>query len=287
MSILLTNKQNEFRSKFNKTRFLFDHTLHLNPILDLDNIIALAKRAPKYFHASVSNSKADDGWQPARALRLPIAETIQAMETMNAVVVLKDVHLDKEFGRVLEAAQADIIEQAGDQLRSELIYARSTILVNSPHRITAYHIDAECNYLLQVRGQKFVSVFDQDDRTILSDAEIEAFYCGHMGSARYRPEREKDAMVFDLTPGKGVHIPIDAPHWVKNGGSISVSVSTNFELRGNENRRSIHIVNQRLRRLGLKPHAPGVSPASDRLKLAIASGYKAIRRVKNYKHLFG
>jgi len=39
----------------------------------------------------------------------------------------------------------------------------------------------------------------------------------------------KRAHNFRLTPGGGVHIPVNAPHWVKNDANVSVSLSVNFE----------------------------------------------------------
>ena len=34
--------------------------------------------------------------------------------------------------------------------------------------------------------------------------------------------------MIELLPGQGVHIPVDAPHWVRNGPVVSVSLNINF-----------------------------------------------------------
>ena len=36
------------------------------------------------------------------------------------------------------------------------------------------------------------------------------------------------ATVFSLHPGEGLHFPVGAPHWVKNGPEVSVSFSATF-----------------------------------------------------------
>ena len=36
-------------------------------------------------------------------------------------------------------------------------------------------MDDECNFLLQVRGQKFMHVFDFNDRTLVSEQQLERF----------------------------------------------------------------------------------------------------------------
>ena len=38
------------------------------------------------------------------------------------------------------------------------------IFVTSPRRVTPYHIDRECNFLLQIRGEKNLYVFDRNDQ---------------------------------------------------------------------------------------------------------------------------
>ena len=50
--------------------------------------------------------------------------------------------------------------------------------MTSPNATTPYHIDHEPNFLMQVHGEKDICLFDQNDREVLSEADIERFYCG-------------------------------------------------------------------------------------------------------------
>ena len=68
-------------------------------------------------------------------------------------------------------------------------------------------------------------------------------------------------------PGNGVFNPATFPHWLQNGPEVSVSVSINFKRR-NDATIGAHRANKYLRKIGMRPTAPGVSPALDRVKEA-------------------
>lgn len=51
----------------------------------------------------------------------------------------------------------------------------------------------------------------------------------------------------------GVHIPINAPHWVKNANNVSIAVSINYHVWASE-RANIYRINYYLRnKLGVTP----------------------------------
>src|SRR6185437_15854277 len=128
-----------------------------------------------------------------------------------------------------------------------------------------YHIDKECSLLLQVHGNKTIHVFDQNDREVLTELELERFWSVDNNAAIYKPEYQGRAKTFLLEPGKAVHIPINAPHWLQNGDDISVSINQNFEYR-NERLANIYRANYYARRMGLAPLPPGQSAVRDRIK---------------------
>jgi hypothetical protein len=61
---------------------------------------------------------------------------------------------------------------------------------------------------------------------------------------------------------------VNAPHWLKNGDNISISVSINYHGYDSE-RAAIYRTNYYLRRLGLNPTPPFRSPVLDQLKRPI------------------
>jgi hypothetical protein len=125
---------------------------------------------------------------------------------------------------------------------------------------------------LQIQGEKALHAFDPRDKSILMDSELEAFYAGDPDGARYKAERQEKAQVYALRPGRGVHLPLHAPHWAQNGASVSVGLSINFNLRSSARSATVYKVNQRLRKAGFAPVAPGVSALQDELKVAAFKG---------------
>jgi hypothetical protein len=84
----------------------------------------------------------------------------------------------------------------------------------------------------------------------------------------YQPEFERKAKTFELAPGLGVHHPFIAPHMVETGDDISISLALTFRTRRSDGIARLHILNHRLRRLGLKPPAIGAYPRRDKALVA-------------------
>jgi hypothetical protein len=268
-----------FATAFNRASFMFDHDLHRQPLYDLDTLLDLARRIdPRSAYFSTRPAKAGDGWEDQRGRDRTLEDAVSEIEQSDTLVVLKDIEQDPVFGPVLQRALADMAERVGPGLQDEMLHGRATMLISSPRRVTGYHIDAEANFLLQLRGSKTVYVFDGSDRSLLPETELEAFYRGNLNAAQYRPERQADAKAFDFRPGCGIHVPIEWPHWVQNGDGMSVSISINYDLRSNERRAKVFRLNSQLRQLGLSPMPPGRSNWLDVGKVALVDGIKRARR---------
>ena len=153
------------------------------------------------------------------------------------------------------------------------------VFVSSPGAVTPFHLDHEHNFLLQVRGRKTIRQWDRDDRSILSDEDLERFYDGAHRNLPYRDEFGAKARTFELTPGDGLHFPINAPHWVKNADAVSVSFSVTFKTARALRRGAILRINGRLRRRGIRPSAPGLHPGRDALKWWLYRTARGARRL--------
>ena len=94
------------------------------------------------------------------------------------------------------------------------------------------------------------------------------FYAGDVEAARYKPNLQERGAVFHLTPGVAVHHPPLAPHLVRNGDRVSVSVSIGFCTRTLDRRAKVYQFNSLMRRAGLRPARPGQSSLRDRMKAA-------------------
>jgi len=259
---------------------MFDHKVHELDIFDLPNLLEASKRLPNAYY-STDGASVGDGWGPDAAEKPSLQQTIATIGESNSLVLMKGLAEDPEFAPTFRDLVAELEAVVGDMLALDVAEARATLVMSSPHRVTPYHIDAETNFLFQLRGEKIVNVFDPNDRSLLTDAELERFYGGDVSAAQYKKDRQTDASVFDFAPGKGLHIPILAPHWVQNGDSVSVAISINCSLRSNQRVGRLYKFNNQLRKRGMTPSSPGTSPLQDRLKLAAMGAFDYARRIRS------
>jgi hypothetical protein len=155
----------------------------------------------------------------------------------------------------------------GRPLRPEITWKDSYIFMASPHAVTPYHIDHEMAFLMQVHGNRLAHLWDQKDRSVLTEKEIEEYYMGDLGAGTYLEKNQPKAYVYNMDVGKGVHHPVLAPHYYKNGDTYSVAIGVHLCLRNVDQRGRAYQINSCLRKLGMKPTAPGVSPWKDSLKI--------------------
>jgi hypothetical protein len=82
---------------------------------------------------------------------------------------------------------------------------------------------------------------------------------------RWHEELADGQWRYELAPGLGVFNPATFPHWLKNHDQVSVSVSINYK-RVRDDTIGAYRTNYYVRKLGLRPRAPGENVLIDRLK---------------------
>jgi hypothetical protein len=127
-------------------------------------------------------------------------------------------------------------------------------------------MDPEHNFLLQILVRKQVSMFDGEDRELLSELELERFYARGHRNLVFNERYQRKAHVFELTPGDGLYFPVTWPHWVQNGPEVSVSFSITLRTVSSDRRETLYHVNERMRRLGIGLPAVGRSEFLDEAK---------------------
>ncbi|HET9413352.1 MAG TPA: cupin-like domain-containing protein, partial [Pseudolabrys sp.] len=151
------------------------------------------------------------------------------------------------------------------------------VFVSSPDAVTPYHIDHECNFLLQIVGTKTVRMLPPNDPTVIQEADLERFYAGGSRNLlRLDSQTEAKASTFELTPGLGLHFPVTAPHWVKNGPAVSISFSITFRTSHSDRREILYRINHKLRTLGLDPTPVGRSQSSDNIKYGLFNAARTL-----------
>jgi len=259
----------ELRACFNRQPQLLPHRLVDHPLFTLPRILELARAMPQelveYYAGDVPRSV---DWHATPRNGLSIPETIERIEHHCSWMVLKRVEVDSEYRALLDAC-LDEIAVHSEEIDPGMFDRAGAIFVSSPNAVTPYHMDQEHNFLVQLRGAKKFYVYPGADPTLLSQEELEAHFTRRPIENRnllFRESYAPKGKVFDLTPGKMLHVPSLDPHWVQNGDNVSISFSLGFKTHSCLRRMSVHRLNHRLRQRGIAPLPFGASSWRDSLK---------------------
>jgi hypothetical protein len=274
---ILQVSRSEFKSSFNLHSFKFEHTLHQSGLFEIPRIVELARRvidrhSNRDFSALNFKRASIDAKFTAMPQSERLAETVSRLGEMGTWIKLSRAQdYDPAYAEVLDSITSELEDLSGLPLRKDITWATMTLFLASPNISTPFHIDHETNFLFQVQGSKDVCLFPASDRELVPDREVERFYNGNAEAAFYRREMQDRGTVYRLKPGQVVHHPPLAPHWVKNDDNISVSVSIGYCMKPLEERARVYQANYILRRMGLEPLPPGLSPLRDSLKRTLIS----------------
>ena len=281
---LLHLSKDTFDAEFNLRPFMLTHELAGHPLFALPRLVELARdtaasrSSDLYYDAGVTDLNEKWGTSPCA---LPVDETIRRIESAGAFIILKRAEHDPAYANLLNDCMADLLSVSGSKLEKKMRRREVIIFITSPNRVTTYHIDSETNFLLQVHGRKQINIFSKYDREVLPEEEVERFWAVDTNAAVYKPEFQNRAKVLTLEPGNGVHIPVNAPHWLKNGNNISVSVSINYH-SFNREYSHLYCLNYFLRKkFGMTPTPPFKAAHLDALKRPIGA---VLQMYKDSRH---
>jgi len=276
--------QAELREKFNHASLQFAHHLSGHPLFEIPRLIELSRKLASTGSVYQDDAEIDVGqrWDQTPSAELSVDETIRRIQEENAWIILRRAEQDPEYDALLNQCMSEVQHLLGRNLKREMMVQDAIVFITSPRRITAYHIDRECNFILQIHGEKEISVFDKHDRDVLPEVEIERFWIVDNNAAVYKPHYQDRATVYHMSPGKVIHVPVNAPHWVKNSDNISVTLSVNFQFR-DDFPAHVYRANYLLRKLGVSPTPPGKSSALDALKCGVMKAtYDPAKRAKQF-----
>ena len=160
----------------------------------------------------------------------------------------------------------------------DIVRLESSVFISAPQATTPFHFDPEVNFFAQIEGEKIYHLYEPSE---LGEDEVEPLYVrattdiGQVDLGRRDPSREH---VIRLSPGRGLHQPQDAPHWVETVGSRSVSYAFVYETRDGLMRSRVRSFNAYLRRLHFDPARPGVRPTTDAIKAAAMTAAIPVRK---------
>jgi len=275
------------QAKFNRQSFEVSHHLSSHPLFQLPKLLELAERTarlrPDDLYFDMGEVRPGQRWDQIPKAEFSAVQAMKQLESAGAWFIFKHTQRDPEYRDLFDRGLKEIKEIAGNGVESQIRQQDIIIFVTSPKRVTPYHIDRECNFLLQISGTKKIHVFDRDDGDVLPDEEIERFWAVDNNAPVFRPEYQDRAMTYKMTPGSGVHIPVNFPHWVENDDNISVSLSVNFQFLDSM-RANLYRTNYFLRKLGMHPSPPGLHNTRDAAKSFAMTCVLAARRIVRGDH---
>lgn len=207
---------------------------------------------------------------------LSIEETIRAIQDCGSWMVLKFVERDPAYAAVMEDALAELLPSVAPRTGA-MLKREAFVFVSSPGAVTPFHFDPEHNVLLQLRGSKTMTIFPAADEAIVAGTAHEAFHQGGHRNLAWRDEFAAAGRAFELAPGEAVYVPVKAPHWVKNGPEVSISLSITWRSEWSYAEADARGMNHVLRRIGFDPSPPQRYPSRN---LAKSLAYRAIRKAK-------
>ena len=167
-----------FRQRFNNASFEFRHSLATHKLFLLDRLMELAqttqKRHPRDLYYDAGDIGVNQRWDEIAKPKFSAADAIQRIENCGAWIALKHAEKDPEYRVVLEQCMAELEELTGLSINRVMKIQEVIMFITSPNRVTTYHIDRECSLLLQIQGDKQISIFDRNDRTVLHSGQQRA-----------------------------------------------------------------------------------------------------------------
>lgn len=252
------------------------HGLVGHDLLTLEALAALAERMPA---ASVEYNlgKLPLGIRPedTPANGLTLGETIRTIATNGSWAVLKNVERDPAYGALLDGALAEL-EPTVARSTGPMLHREAFIFLTSPGSVTPFHMDPEHNILLQIRGQKRMTVFPVGDAHMVPPQKAEQFHGGGHRNLIWDDAFLAQGMAVDLDPGDAIHVPVKAPHFVQNGPEVSVSLSITWRSERSVAEGELHSLNALLRHRGLPTGRVGATPERQSVRRLL---YRVMRRL--------
>lgn len=280
-----------FRDSFDREPFGFTHTLSELDLFKPDALRALAEKyTPRDYYVAGGAVAPGAEFYSVRDPGVPPHEALDRLDSMECRVLLKRPEkYDPGFRALLDALFRQVVDLRGGLGRDRVVRLEAAVLVSSAATITPFHFDPEINFFSQIEGEKVYHVFSP---AAVTEAELESFYINgrvEIGQVELQGRDPAREHTFALGPGKGLHQPQNAPHWVETRASRSVSYAFVFETNASRARGRVRAFNHFMRKSRLNPAPPGHSPAIDGIKAGtmrpvifvrkgVAKVYRTIRK---------
>jgi len=269
MTATLMAEKADFETNFPHKPFRITHDLVGDARLTLPAILDLVKQMPRD-RLEYNSGKAAVSQDPNATplVDLDPEDVVRQIETAGAWMVLKRIEVVPAYKELLETALQSIATARGFASLKEAGFTdvQGFLFVSSPNSTTPFHLDSEDNLFVQVHGDKQFAVYDNNDRSIASEDQIEHAITKHR-NLTYDERFATRGVVNELKPGEGVFVPYIWPHWVRTKDTYSISVAITWKTAEVKRRNDLYVANSMLRDRGFPQKAPGSNPTLDAVKL--------------------
>jgi quercetin dioxygenase-like cupin family protein len=205
-----------------------------------------------------------------------VTETIRTIDRAGSWVALKRIEQMPAYRELLQGVLGELRDLVQERT-GKMMQLEGFVFITSPGSVTPFHFDPEHNILLQVMGNKTMTLFPVEDEDLLGAEAHELFHLGkHHRNLDWSDEFSAKGQAIQIGPGEAIHVPVKAPHWVQNGAQPSVSLSVTWRSEWSYAEADARAFNHVLRRIGLRPASPGPYPAQNRAK---ALAWRAARKL--------
>jgi hypothetical protein len=259
------------------------HLMSGHPLLSLPRIAQLAAELPRdriEFNSGAVAVSQDPN--KVQAVDLDPVEIVEQIETAGAWMVLKRIESSAEYRKLLEDALMSVARARGFKSPEDADFREieGFLFVSSPNSTTPFHLDSEDNFFVQIHGEKFFRVYDNEDRGIADDDAIEHSLTKHR-NLKYDEAFKPRGTEFHLFGGDGCYVPYKWPHWVRTANEYSISMAITWRSRAVHRDIDLQFCNAMLRGVGLPQAGPGNNPAWDAIKLAFyRTGLAVVRPLR-------
>jgi Cupin superfamily protein len=262
----------QFAQRYGHVPMRVEHDLVGNPLLTHDALVALAAELPiEHIEHNIGDVPPVLVGEEAPRLAASPTEVARDIAHNGAWMVLKYVQQVPRYGTLVDEL-LDQIEPLPDG--QPMGHREAYVFLSGASTMTPAHRDPEHNFLLHVQGEKQFTLGARP-----AGDEIRHLEHAYRYGQRNFPTMPQDSETFDLQPGTGLYVPPDAVHAVRNGAAVSISLSIVWRPAAVVREGRVLRFNHTLRRLGVTPKPPGVSPRADRVKAVMVWASLAVRRI--------
>lgn len=273
-----TAARQKFADAYPETPHIICHNLHDHPLLTIAAIADLGESLPtKSVEYNKGNLPVGIDPDSVPANGLTIGDTIRNAQTSGSWAVLKNIEQAPEYQRLLLDLLGEL-KPCIEIKTGKMLMPQGFIFVSSPNAVTPYHFDPEHNILLQLTGSKIMTQFPAGDPLYAPDETHEGYHTGGHRNLVWQDELAHGGTEWPLSAGQGLFVPVMAPHYVRNGPTVSISLSITWRSDWSFAEADARAFNGLLRKLGVIPNAPGRFPAANKGK---AVAWRIIRKMRS------